>query len=200
MFIIHSKLSYLILNILFKSLFFFTNPSLIVISYSRHDIPNSTCRWQQCYITSIHCFPHEFIVKVPIGIHYSVVCLDVGEETFVVEYTAYCAIKSMYTRIILVKLLTSKCLPKPYSLSLWILSKHPCMRPFTISTNAHIGIHAETQEEIAKQNCMIFGISTALKIRILRDKFLLLLKRIALSAILQLFQLQELQVFRKESN
>ena len=60
----------------------------------------------------------------------------------------------------------SQALPKVdvlLSLCIWWCSgKHPCVRPLTISAHYNICVQAKPKQKVAKQNSMIFRVSTAL--------------------------------------
>lgn len=150
---------------LLKSFFFIRH----IDAHRGHKIANSISWLQTVDHLSTHGLPHVFIFKVPGDIADSIILLNICEKALVVEYAPDLSVKPMNPGVIDAHLLTSKGLPEDdfWPLLYSILSreylslKDPSMTAFSIGSDTNISIEPESNEQIAKENGVIFGISAA---------------------------------------
>ena len=73
----------------------------------------------------------------------------------------------MHTRVVATEFSTSQGLPEVdmlLALSVgWLSSHNPSVGSLAVSANTDIGVKAKAKKQVAKQNCVVFRVSTSLK-------------------------------------
>ena len=134
-----------------------------------HKIADSICWLEWIDHLSSHGLPHVLVLEVPGYITNSIILLYICEKALMVKNTSNLSVKPVNPGVIHSHFLPSKRLPENYFWPLLnsifsgkdLSLKDPSMASLSISSDADISIKSKSNEQIAKEDGVIFGVSTS---------------------------------------